>query len=79
MLRPFLAQAPVVLRPFLAQAPVVLRPFLAQAPVVLRPFLAQAPVALRANNVRPYGYTSAEGKRKSTAENLRCFYGMTGA
>ena len=54
MLRPFLAQAPVVLRPFLAQAPVALRPFLAQAPVVLRPFLAQAPVALRANNVRPY-------------------------
>ena len=37
------------------------RPLLAQAPVALRPLLAQAPVALRANNVRPYGYTCADG------------------
>ena len=26
-----------------------------------RPFLVQAPVALRANNVRPYDYTFADG------------------
>ena len=38
------------------------------------PFLAQAPVALRANNVRPYDYTFADGLYGGVNERRKSGY-----